>query len=131
MREENKQMRILSAIGIILVVAGHLGYSLFDVGGLFPYYSFPCVYFPVCFRLFLSGGSGAHCFDDIVKSAKRCCFLISSGIWSMEFWQSSAPHRLFHWRRTDAVESLYRAVRERASVSVSVPGMVCPGTVFD
>ena len=50
MREENKQMRILSAIGMILVVAGHLGYSLFDVGGLFPYYSFHVFIF-----LFVSG----------------------------------------------------------------------------
>mgnify|MGYP006874577615 FL=1 len=38
--KENREMRILSAIGIILVVAGHLGYDLFDVGGRFPYYSF-------------------------------------------------------------------------------------------
>lgn len=50
MREENKQMRILSAIGMILVVAGHLGYSVFDVGGLFPYYSFHVFIF-----LFVSG----------------------------------------------------------------------------
>jgi len=50
MREENKQMRILSAVGMILVVAGHLGYSLFDVGGLFPYYSFHVFIF-----LFVSG----------------------------------------------------------------------------
>ncbi len=49
-REENKQMRILSAVGMILVVAGHLGYSLFDVGGLFPYYSFHVFIF-----LFVSG----------------------------------------------------------------------------
>ena len=37
---ENKEFRILSAIGMILVVAGHLGFNVFDVGGLFPYYSF-------------------------------------------------------------------------------------------
>lgn len=47
---ENKEMRILSAIGIILVVAGHLGYQLFDIGGLFPYYSFHVFIF-----LFVSG----------------------------------------------------------------------------
>ena len=50
MREENKQMRILSAIGMILVVAGHLGFNVFDVGGLFPYYSFHVFIF-----LFVSG----------------------------------------------------------------------------
>ncbi len=47
---ENKEFRILSAIGIILVVAGHLGYNLFDIGGLFPYYSFHVFIF-----LFVSG----------------------------------------------------------------------------
>lgn len=31
--KENKEFRILSAIGIILVVAGHLGYELFDISG--------------------------------------------------------------------------------------------------
>lgn len=38
--KENKEFRILSAIGMILVVAGHLGYGLFEIGDLFPYYSF-------------------------------------------------------------------------------------------
>lgn len=48
--KENKELRILSAIGIILVAAGHLGYQLFDIGGLFPYYSFHVFIF-----LFVSG----------------------------------------------------------------------------
>ncbi|MDO4304105.1 MAG: acyltransferase family protein [Bacillota bacterium] len=48
--KENREFRILSAIGIILVVAGHLGYNLFDIGGLFPYYSFHVFLF-----LFVSG----------------------------------------------------------------------------
>ncbi len=48
--EENSQFRILSALGIIFVVAGHLGYGVFDMGGLFPYYSFHVFIF-----LFVSG----------------------------------------------------------------------------
>lgn len=48
--KENKEFRILSAIGIILVAAGHLGFNLFDIGGLFPYYSFHVFIF-----LFVSG----------------------------------------------------------------------------
>lgn len=48
--KENRQFRILSALGIIFVVAGHLGYNLFDIGGLFPYYSFHVFVF-----LFVSG----------------------------------------------------------------------------
>lgn len=48
--EENRQFRILSALGITFVVAGHLGYGVFDMGGLFPYYSFHVFIF-----LFVSG----------------------------------------------------------------------------
>lgn len=48
--KENQEFRILSAIGIILVVAGHLGYNLFNIGELFPYYSFHVFVF-----LFISG----------------------------------------------------------------------------
>lgn len=48
--KENKEFRILSAIGMLLVVAGHLGYNFLDVGGLFPYYSFHVFIF-----LFVSG----------------------------------------------------------------------------
>ena len=48
--KENRQFRILSAFGIILVVVGHLGYNLLDIGGLFPYYSFHVFIF-----LFVSG----------------------------------------------------------------------------
>lgn len=48
--KENRQFRILSALGIIFVVAGHLGYNVFDIGGLFPYYSFHVFVF-----LFVSG----------------------------------------------------------------------------
>lgn len=47
---ENRELRILSAIGIIFVAAGHLGYNLFDLGELFPYYSFHVFIF-----LFVSG----------------------------------------------------------------------------
>lgn len=48
--KENKQFRILSALGIIFVVAGHLGFYVFEFGGLFPHYSFHVFIF-----LFVSG----------------------------------------------------------------------------
>ena len=32
--------RILSALAIIFVVAGHADFGVFDVAGMFPYYSF-------------------------------------------------------------------------------------------
>ena len=48
--DENINMRILAALGIIFVVAGHLDLQIFNVFGLFPYYSFHVYIF-----LFISG----------------------------------------------------------------------------
>lgn len=48
--QENLTMRFLSAIGILLIVAGHLNLNAFDAGGLFPYYSFHVYIF-----LFIAG----------------------------------------------------------------------------
>lgn len=49
-KQINGTFRILSAIGILLVVAGHADFHIFDMGGLFPYYSFHVAVF-----LFISG----------------------------------------------------------------------------
>lgn len=49
-RNENQQMRVLSAIGILLILCGHLAFNVLEMGGLFPYYSFHVFVF-----LFISG----------------------------------------------------------------------------
>ena len=36
----NPSFRILSAFAIIFVVAGHADFGVFDIAGMFPYYSF-------------------------------------------------------------------------------------------
>lgn len=46
----NLQLRILSALAMILVVMGHVDEQLLSIGGLFPYYSFHIALF-----LFISG----------------------------------------------------------------------------
>ena len=46
----NVTFGILSALAIIMIVAGHVGYDILTVGGLFPYYSFH-----VPLLLFISG----------------------------------------------------------------------------
>lgn len=46
----NMQLRILSALAMILVVMGHVDEQLLTIGGLFPYYSFHIALF-----LFISG----------------------------------------------------------------------------
>ncbi len=49
-KQINHTFRIFSAICIILVVAGHADFHIFDLGGMFPYYSFHVMAF-----LFISG----------------------------------------------------------------------------
>lgn len=79
--KENRQFRILSAFGIILVVAGHLGYDLLDIGGLFPYYSFHVFIF-----LFVSGYFyREEVEDNIPKYIMRKCstLLAPYFIWNL------------------------------------------------
>lgn len=78
---ENKELRILSAIGIILVAAGHLGYNLFDIGGLFPYYSFHVFIF-----LFVSGYFYKREAEDNIISyllGKCMTLLLPYFIWNL------------------------------------------------
>lgn len=49
-KQTNNTFRIFSAICIVLVVAGHADFHIFDLGGMFPYYSFHVMAF-----LFISG----------------------------------------------------------------------------
>lgn len=49
-KQMSNTFRIFSAICIILVVAGHADFHIFDLGGMFPYYSFHVTAF-----LFISG----------------------------------------------------------------------------
>lgn len=49
-KQINPTFRIFSSICIILVVAGHADFHIFDFGGMFPYYSFHVMAF-----LFISG----------------------------------------------------------------------------
>ena len=49
---DNKQFRILSALGIIFVVAGHLGYGVFELG-IVSYYSFHVFIFCLCQDIFI------------------------------------------------------------------------------
>ena len=49
-KQINTTFRILSSICILLVVAGHADFHIFDLGGMFPYYSFHVMAF-----LFISG----------------------------------------------------------------------------
>lgn len=79
--KENGQFRILSAFGIILVVLGHLGYNLLDIGGLFPYYSFHVFIF-----LFVSGYFYRDDAEDNIPKyiVRKCSTLLAPYfIWNL------------------------------------------------
>lgn len=79
--KENQELRILSAIGIILVVAGHLGYNLFDWGGLFPYYSFHVFIFLFVSGYFYKDEVQEHILQYIIKKCKT--LLLPYFVWNL------------------------------------------------
>lgn len=79
--KENQEFRILSAIGIILVVAGHLGYSLFDWGGLFPYYSFHVFIFLFVSGYFYKEEAQEHILQYIIRKCKT--LLLPYFVWNL------------------------------------------------
>ena len=85
MREENRSMRVFSALGIIFILAGHLNMNVFELGGLFPYYSFHVYVFLFVSGYFYSIQSEEHPVKYILYKAKRLlipyfCFNLFYGI---------------------------------------------------
>lgn len=85
--QENKKMRILSALGIILIVAGHFELDYFTLGGLFPYYSFHVYIFLFVSGYFYHEEDEKHIGKFILRKAKRLllpyfCFNLFYGILS-------------------------------------------------
>lgn len=82
-REEHKQLRILMAVGIILVVAGHLDFPVFDVGGLFPYYSFHVFIFLFVAGYFYRPEEKEHVFRYLGRKCKT--LLLPYFIWNVVY----------------------------------------------
>lgn len=68
---ENRTMRILTGIGMVLVVAGHLKLNCFDIWGLFPYYSFHVLIFVFVAGYFYDEASDSSPLKFIIHKAKR------------------------------------------------------------
>ena len=79
--KRNDTFVILSAIGIILILLGHLDFPLLTMGGLFPYYSFHVMLFPFISGYFYKQGEEAH----ILTYLKRKChhLLLPYCIWNI------------------------------------------------
>ncbi len=125
MREkENRQFRILSALGIIFVVAGHLGYGLFDVGGLFPCYSFHVFIF-----LFVSGYFYREDAEsDILGYVRRKCFtlLLPYFLWNLFYGilaRIISGHPFFSEKLAAIGRGTYSVMMHHAAVFMLVKGV--------
>lgn len=77
----NMTFCILSALAIIMVVAGHVGYNIMTVGDLFPYYSFHIPLFMFISGYFYRESEEEHPFSYIKK--KVCRLLVPYLIWNL------------------------------------------------
>lgn len=74
---------ILSAFAIVMVVAGHAGYDILTVGGLFPYYSFHVPLFLFISGYFYREEEEKEPFGYVKKKAKR--LLVPYFIWNLVY----------------------------------------------
>lgn len=79
----NVAFGILSALAILMIVAGHLGYDILTVGGLFPYYSFHVPLFLFISGYFYREEEAEHPFVYLKKKAKR--LLLPYFIWNLVY----------------------------------------------
>lgn len=79
----NAAFGILSALAIIMIVAGHAGYDILTVGGLFPYYSFHVPLFMFISGYFYRGEEEERPFLYLKKKAGR--LLLPYFIWNVVY----------------------------------------------
>lgn len=77
----NAAFGILSALGILMIVAGHAGYDILTVGGLFPYYSFHVPLFMFISGYFYRREEEERPLFYLKKKAKR--LLLPYFIWNV------------------------------------------------
>ncbi len=79
-KERNIKFTILSAIGIVLILLGHLDYGILTFGGLFPYYSYHVMIFVFVSGYFYKPDDEAHPLQFVIRKAKR--LLLPYMIWN-------------------------------------------------
>ena len=92
-REYNVTFGILSALAILMIVAGHSGYDIFTVGGLFPYYSFHVPLFMFISGYFYREEEESRPLAYLKKKAKR--LLLPYLIWNVVYGLLAAAMRAF------------------------------------
>ncbi len=89
----NVTFGILSALAILMIVAGHSGYDIFTVGGLFPYYSFHVPLFMFISGYFYRDEEEGNPLAYLKKKAKR--LLLPYFIWNAAYGLLAAALRAF------------------------------------
>lgn len=79
----NVAFGILSALAILMIVAGHQGYDILTVGGLFPYYSFHVPLFMFISGYFYRDEEEGQPLSYLKKKAKR--LLLPYFIWNVVY----------------------------------------------
>ena len=89
----NVAFGILSALAILMIVAGHQGYDILTVGGLFPYYSFHVPLFMFISGYFYRDEEEGQPLSYLKKKAKR--LLLPYFIWNVVYGILAAVMRNF------------------------------------
>ena len=79
----NMTFCILSALTIIMVVAGHCGYHILTVGELFPYYSFHVPLFMFISGYFYKDAGEEHPLEYVKKKVRR--LIVPYLIWNLVY----------------------------------------------
>lgn len=89
----NMTFCILSALAIMLVVAGHVGYNILTIGDLFPYYSFHVPLFMFISGYFYKEEDEKHPAAYLLRKVKR--LLVPYFIWNAIYGLIAALLRMF------------------------------------
>ncbi|MDE7197588.1 MAG: acyltransferase family protein [Lachnospiraceae bacterium] len=89
----NSTFGILSALAILMIVAGHADYDILTVGGLFPYYSFHVPLFLFISGYFYREGEEERPFSYLGRKAQR--LLLPYFIWNLVYGLLAAALRAF------------------------------------
>lgn len=81
--QRNETFVILSAIGILLILLGHLDFPLLTMGGLFPYYSFHVMLFVFISGYFYKPTEEAHIFSYLKR--KILHLMVPYFIWNAAY----------------------------------------------
>ncbi len=79
--KRNDTFTILSAIGIILILLGHLDLGILSFGGIFPYYSYHVMIFVFIAGYFYKPADETHIGAFLLRKAKR--LLLPYFIWNL------------------------------------------------